>query len=701
VTTTPPVWPGQHLRLGARWDGGGTNIAVYAPGADGLVVCLLDEIGRETRIPLPERTYGVWHGYLPGVGPGQRYGLRARGRYEPHHGLRHDESKLLADPYARAFAGSFRWDGAHATYGADTADLVPWSVILAPSGPIGPHDRPDHSWSDTVLYEVHVRGFSMRNPAVPQALRGTYAGLGHPSSIDHLVSLGVTAVELLPVFEFASEPHLQRRGLSNYWGYNTLGFFAPHASYAASRERGGQVEEFRAMVRALHAAGIEVILDVVYNHTAEGDHLGPTLSFRGLDNAGYYWLDPHDRARYLDHTGCGNAVDARSTQAVTLITDSLRYWVKEMGVDGFRFDLASTLVRDEHGVTQRAGFLTAVAQDPVLRRVKLIAEPWDIGPGGYQVGWFPPPWGEWNGPFRDTVRDVWRGADIRIGDLASRLTGSSDLYQRNGRRPTASINFVTAHDGFPMADLVSYDAKHNEANGEDNRDGEAHNRSWNGGVEGPTSDPEVLHARRSRRRAMLATLLLSAGVPMLRGGDELGATQQGNNNAYCQDNETSWLDWESGDDPAGRDRELRGFVASLIALRREHPVLRPDRFFRGLGVGDGRKDVVWIRRDGAEMTEHDWHHTRVGVLGMFLSGDGIRTRTATGEPIVDDSFLLWLNASRDAADVLVPGAPWADAYTCTFDTAAEEPFAMSIRRIPGSSRLTLAPWSVVLLKVAP
>ena len=667
-----------------------------------MSVCLFDEFGRETRVALLDQTFHVWHGYLPGVGPGQRYGLRADGPYDPGRGLRFDAAKLLADPYARAFDGEFVWNEAHATPGRDTAGAVPWSVVVpTPTAPDEAAHRPNHAWADTVLYELHVRGFSMSNHAVPQALRGTYAGLAHPASIDHLRSLGITTVELLPIHEFASEPHLVRRGLVNYWGYNTLGYFAPHARYAASRERGGQVREFQEMVRALHEADIEVILDVVYNHTAEGDEYGPTLSFRGLDNAAYYRLQENNRARYVDYTGCGNTLDARQPHVLQVIMDSLRYWVTVMGVDGFRFDLASALARSMHDVDKLSGFFDCIAQDPVVNQVKLVAEPWDVGVGGYQVGEFPPLWTEWNGKFRDTVRDVWRGGEIGLGDLAYRLTGSSDLYQDDGRRPYASINFVTSHDGFSLADLVSYDDKHNDANGERGQDGEDRNHSWNGGVEGPTDDPDILLHRRSRRRAMLATLLLSAGVPMLRGGDELGATQLGNNNAYCQDGPLSWLDWSGGSpDPVGDDPHLHDMIAALVAIRRTHPVLRQRDFFRGTGTPTGRKDVAWLRADGAEMSDGDWHRHRCDQLGMFLSGDGIRTRTARGERIVDDSFLLWLNASADPAEVLLPGPPWADEYLPVLDTGAEEPLLPpSTARLPGASRSRIDPWSVRLLRV--
>jgi glycogen operon protein len=680
---------------------------VFAEAATGMTVCLLDEAGRETRVPLREQTFHIWHGYLPGVGPEQRYGLRADGPWDPARGFRYDAAKLLADPYARSFDGEFRWDAAHGIRGADTAALVPWGVIVDDGFPwqARHHHRPHHAWSDTVIYELHVRGFTQTNPAIPAALRGTYAGLAHPAAITHLQRLGATAVELMPVHQFVSEPHLLRRGLTNYWGYNTLGYFAPHQGYAASRARGGQVREFQAMVRALHGADIEVILDVVYNHTAEGDETGPTLSFRGLDNQAYYRLSEADPARYVDYTGCGNTLDARQPHVLAMIMDSLRYWVTEMHVDGFRFDLAAALARSFHDVDKLSGFFDCIAQDPVISQVKLIAEPWDVGEGGYQVGEFPPLWTEWNGRYRDTTRDVWRGGahggGAGVRDLAYRLTGSSDLYADDGRRPYASINFVTAHDGFTLADLVSYEDKHNEANGEGNRDGDSDGRSWNGGVEGPTDDPAIRRDRTARRRALLATLLLSAGVPMLRGGDELGASQRGNNNAYCQDNETSWLDWSGQQqaDPTGGDPALTDLVAALVALRRAHPALRQRAFFRGVPAAPGgRKDVAWFTAEGAEMTDHDWFSPTVETLGMYLAGDGIRTRSARGERIIDDSFLLWLHAGPDPVDVLLPGRPWADAYDVAIDTAAPDPLTGD--RLMAGTRRELPGWTVLLLRTA-
>ncbi len=710
MTDGQDCWPGRPVPLGATWDGEGTNIAVFAEAATAMSVCLLREDGSETRVPLREQTFHIWHGYLPGVGPEQRYGLRADGPWDPARGMRYDVAKLLADPYARSFDGDFCWDRAHVIRGADTSTLVPWGVIVEDGFPwqAGHHHRPHHAWSDTVIYELHVRGFTISNAAVPPALRGTYAGLAHPTAIAHLRRLGVTAVELMPVHQFVSEPHLLRRGLTNYWGYNTLGYFAPHQAYAASAAGGGQVREFQAMVRALHAADIEVILDVVYNHTAEGDETGPTLSFRGLDNAAYYRLNESAPARYVDYTGCGNTLDARQPHVLAMIMDSLRYWVTEMHVDGFRFDLAAALARSFHDVDKLSGFFDCIAQDPVISAVKLIAEPWDVGEGGYQIGEFPPLWTEWNGRYRDTVRDVWRGGahggGVGVRDLAYRLTGSSDLYADDGRQPYASINFVTSHDGFSLADLVSYESKHNGENGEDNRDGDDDGRSWNGGAEGPTTDPAIRRNRIARRRALAATLLLSAGVPMLRAGDELGASQQGNNNAYCQDNERSWLDWSrlpgrdlALTDPAGHDPALTDLVAALVALRRAHPVLRQRAFFRGAPAAPGgRKDVTWFSGEGAEMADRDWFGSSVETLGMYLAGDGIRTRSVRGERIVDDSFLLWLHAGPDPAEVLLPAQPWADAYQVALDTASPNPL-VGAPLIAGSRR-ELPGWSVLLLR---
>jgi isoamylase len=669
------VWPGSPAPLGAHWDGTGTNFALWSAGAHAVDLCLFDVDGTEHRHRLQENTHQVWHGRVLGVGPGQRYGYRVHGGYEPGSGLRHNSAKLLLDPYTRAVDGEltlhpslFGHPGDAVDSGApDTADSAPYvprGVVVHDPFPWDGDSPPGIPWSDTVIYEVHVRGATMRHPDVPPALRGTYAGLAHPAFVEHLQALGVTAVELLPVHHFVSEPHLLRRGLTNYWGYNSLGYFAPHAAYSSSGSGGRQVTEFKAMVKALHAAGIEVILDVVYNHTAEGDHAGPTLSFKGIDNRGYYRLDGANPARYTDYTGCGNTLDVRRPQVLALLMDSLRYWVTEMHVDGFRFDLAAALARSMHDVDRLSAFFDVIHQDPVVSQVKLIAEPWDVGEGGYQVGNFPPLWTEWNGLYRDTVRDVWSGAHVGVRDLAYRLTGSSDLYRADGRRPFASVNFITAHDGFPMRDLVTYEHKRNEANGEDNRDGESHNRNWNCGVEGPTDDPAVSELRARQVRNMLATLLLSTGVPMLTAGDELGRTQGGNNNAYCQDNETSWIDWSSV------DGDLLTFVSRLVGIRRSSPVLRQVAFFDGKeipGTG-GTRDLAWFAPAGGQLTNADWFATDLQTIGMYLDGRGIRHRDEHGHPVHDESYVVWLNAGPEPVEVTLPGAPWSDGYEFVVST---------------------------------
>jgi isoamylase len=672
----PVPWPGRPSPLGATWDGEGTNIALFSQGAEAVDVCLFDDAGAETRISLQESTFHVWHGYLPQVGPGQRYGFRVDGPFDPASGLRYNPSKLLVDPYARAIDGHFRLDGA--VFGSvlgrdsvqdhrDSAPYVPKSVVVHDVFPWGTdHHRPHYAWSDTVIYELHVKGFTAQHPGIPPQLRGTYAGLAHPVAIEHLQRLGVTAVELMPVHHFVSEPQLLRRGLSNYWGYNSIGYFAPHAGYSASGSRGEQVREFKAMVRALHAAGIEVLLDVVYNHTAEGDETGPTLSFRGIDNTHYYRLED-DPSRYRDYTGCGNTLDVRNPHVLQLLMDSLRYWVTEMHVDGFRFDLASALARSFHDVDKLSAFFDVIQQDPVISQVKLIAEPWDVGEGGYQVGEFPPLWTEWNGKYRDTVRDVWRGQGHGVRELASRLSGSSDLYQDDGRRPYASINFVTAHDGFTLRDLTTYESKHNEANDEGNSDGDDHNRSWNCGVEGETADPDISALRRRQARNFLATLLLSTGVPMLTMGDEIGRTQQGNNNAYCQDNPLSWMPWDSPDE------QLSRLVGRVVALRRTHPVFRQKAFFLGQALGgEGVKDLAWFGADGAELTDAEWFDPNVETVAMYLDGRGIRTRGPRGEQVVDDSFLVVLHTGDVDRTVHLPGPPWATAYDVVLDSGCED-----------------------------
>jgi isoamylase len=671
-----PVWPGRPRPLGATWDGEGTNFALFAEEAEAVELCLFSEDGASRSLELSEVTAHTWHGYVPGVGPGQRYGFRVHGPYDPRRGLRYNPAKLLLDPYARAIEGVVDWDDAVFGYRVggddlvrddrDSAPHVPRSVVIHDGFPWGDDRHPAVPWADTVIYEAHVRGFTMRHPGVPEHQRGSYAAMGSPPVIEHLLRLGVTTVELQPVHHFISEHAVVRRGLTNYWGYNSIGYFAPEARYSSSGRHGGQVREFKAMVRNLHAAGIEVILDVVYNHTAEGDHLGPTLSFRGVDNRSYYRLRDGDPRFYNDFSGCGNALNVRHPQVLALIMDSLRYWVLEMHVDGFRFDLASALARGFHEVDRLSAFFDLIHQDPVVSQVKLIAEPWDVGQGGYQVGNFPVLWTEWNGRYRDTIRDFWRGARTGVADLAYRLTGSSDLYQSDGRRPYASINFVTAHDGFTLHDLVSYERKHNERNGEGNRDGSDDNRSWNCGVEGPTDDPEIVALRERQKRNLLATLLLSSGVPMLLAGDEMGRTQQGNNNAYCQDNEISWVDWSLDEHRAA----LLEHTRALIALRKSHPVFCRRRFFQGQAIrGSGVKDIGWFTPNGAEMDEGRWRAPDIATLGVFLNGEEIPDRGPRGERIVDDSFLLLLNGDAKPVAFTLPGLPWAKEYELIVDTA--------------------------------
>ncbi len=672
-------WPGSAYPLGANFDGTGTNFALFSQVATQVELCLFDADGTETRVPLPEVDGYVWHGYLPGIGPGQRYGYRVHGPYDPARGLRCDPSKLLVDPYAKAVCDANTWDeslfgyqlGApHIRNQKDSGPYAPKSVVINPFFDWGSHRPPRIPYHETVIYEAHVRGLTINHPKVPPHLRGTYAGLAHPAVIEHLTRLGVTAVELMPVHQFITDHHLVQRGLANYWGYNTLAFFAPHAQYAASGDDGSQVQEFKMMVKTLHEAGIEVILDVVYNHTAEGNHLGPTLSMRGIDNTAYYRLVEGEPYYYMDYTGTGNSLNVRNPFTLQLIMDSLRYWVTEMRVDGFRFDLAASLAREFYDVDRLATFFDMVQQDPVIRQVKLIAEPWDVGPGGYQVGNFPPLWTEWNGKYRDTVRDFWIGRPGTLGEFASRLTGSSDLYQSDGRRPYASINFITAHDGFTLADLVSYNHKHNEANGEDNRDGENHNRSWNCGVEGPTDDPEILSLRTRQRRNMIATLLLSQGVPMLLHGDEIGRTQQGNNNAYCQDNPISWVDWRL----AEKEKHFLAFTAAMTRFRREHPVFRRRRFFQGrpLRTGDELRDIAWFTPQAREMNDHDWDAGFGKALTVFVNGDAIPDRDVRGQRVTDDSFLLCFNAHHEDVPMTVPDASYGEEWAVAVDTVTGE-----------------------------
>ena len=671
------VWPGQSFPLGATFDGAGTNFALFSEVAERVELCLFDQVGVERRMPLPEVDAFVWHGHLPGVGPGQRYGFRVHGPYDPAVGHRCNPNKVLLDPYAKAVDGDVAWHPSVYPYpiggdpfarnDLDSSAFVPKSVVTNPWFDWG-HDHPPRTpWHDTVLYEVHVKGFTARHPGIPAKLRGTYAGFAHPAAIEHLQRLGVTAVELLPVHQFVHAQHLVDRGLANYWGYDSISYLAPHNAYRSWPEPGQAVPEFKHMVRTLHEAGIEVILDVVYNHTAEGNHLGPILSLRGIDNAAYYRLG-EDRRYYYDTTGTGNTLNVGHPHVLQLIMDSLRYWVLEMHVDGFRFDLAAALARQFHEVHRLAPFFDLVQQDPVISQVKLIAEPWDLGEGGYQVGNFPPLWSEWNGRYRDAIRDYWRGVDRSLPEFAYRFTGSSDLYGSTGRRPHASINFVTSHDGFTLADLVSYDSKHNEANGEGNRDGTDDNRSWNCGVEGPTDDPVVLALRRRQQWNLLVTLLLSQGVPMLSGGDELGRTQAGNNNAYCQDNELSWFDWYHV------DASLLAFTQALVRFRRDHPAFRRRRYFQGRPIrGNELSDIGWFRPDGAEMSDEDWRVGFAKSLGVFLNGAAIPDPGPHNEPVRDDSFYLLCNADAGPVSFVLPWARWGELWAETLNTATEAP----------------------------
>ena len=672
------VWPGNNYPLGAFYDGAGTNFSIFSEIADRVELCLFDEGGTETKFDLPEVTSFCWHGYLPNVGPGQRYGFRVHGPWKPEEGHRCNPAKLLLDPYARAVEGQVRWNEAVFAYSFDNPDgpsndidsaaFMPKCVVTTPYFDWGNDRHPRTQWHETIIYEVHVKGFSINHPEVPAELRGTYAGLGHPKAIDYFTRLGVTAIELMPVHQFIQDSHLLERGLRNYWGYNSVGFLAPHDEYSAAGKNGQQVQEFKQMVKALHEAGIEVILDVVYNHTAEGNHLGPMLSFRGIDNAAYYRLMADDRRHYMDYTGTGNSLNMRHPHVLQLIMDSLRYWIVEMHVDGFRFDLASTLARELHDVDRLSAFFDIIQQDPVISQVKLIAEPWDIGEGGYQVGQFPPLWLEWNGKYRDCVRDYWRGEDQTLGEFAYRFTGSSDLYEMTGRKPYASINFVTAHDGFTLKDLVSYNEKHNEANGEESRDGESHNRSWNCGAEGTTEHPEVNKLRDRQKRNFLATLFLSQGIPMLLGGDEIGRSQNGNNNGYCQDNEISWFDWESA------DKNLLEFTRRLIQLRKEHPVFHRRRWFQGRPIhGVQVTDIGWFTPDGSEMTQEDWNGGFAKALGIFLNGEGIQSPDARGERVVDESFYVLFDAHHEPLRFTLPKRDWGDEWVVALDTARSTP----------------------------
>jgi isoamylase len=667
------IWPGRAFPLGATYDGRGTNFSVFSEVAESVELCLFDGAGKETRITLPEVDAYCWHGYVPGIGPGQRYGFRVQGPYAPDDGHRCNPAKLLLDPYAKAVDGQVTWNEAlfghrfadpeNTRNDDDSAPYMPKGVVLDDYFDWEGDTRPGTPLHQSIIYEVHVKGFTAQHPEIPKKLRGTYAGLAHPASVKYLSGLGITAVELLPVHQFVHDSGLIERKLRNYWGYNSISFLAPHNEYSSSGQAGEQVSEFKNMVRTLHRAGIEVILDVVYNHTAEGNHLGPTLSFKGLDNAAYYRTVAEQRKYYMDYTGTGNTLNMRQPHVLQLLMDSLRYWVLEMHVDGFRFDLAATLARELHEVDRLSAFFDLIQQDPVVSRVKLIAEPWDVGEGGYQVGNFPPLWSEWNGRYRDTVRDYWRGVDQTLNDFAYRFTGSSDLYETSGRRPMASVNFVTAHDGFTLRDLVSYNDKHNEANGEDNRDGESHNRSWNMGAEGNSDDPEVLAARARQQRNFLATLLLSQGIPMLLGGDEIGRTQQGNNNAYCQDNAISWYDWKHVDEG------LHAFTQRLIHIRRDHPVFSRRRWFQGQPHhGKGLQDIGWFKPDGELMSDEEWAVGFAKSIGVFLNGDAIPSRDERGQRIVDDSFYLLFNAHHEPLEFKLPDDKWGKCAELVLDT---------------------------------
>ncbi|WP_109507560.1 glycogen debranching protein GlgX [Nocardioides speluncae] len=706
---TLPVWPGRHYPMGATWSAESTNFAVHAPAATAVWVCVFDDAGVETRHSLTEVSLGIWHGELPGIAPGTQYGFRAAGPWQPEHGLRFNESKLLLDPYARAVSGTltldpagygYQWDAPEQLERTDSAPYVPRSVVVHDEFDWGGEQPIRRRWRDTVIYEMHVKGMTALHDRVPEELRGTYAGLATPAVTDYLRDLGVTAVELLPVHQFLSEPSLAERGLVNYWGYNSIGYFAPHNGYSSTGDRGQQVTEFKQMVKAFHAAGLEVLLDVVYNHTAESGPTGPTLSFRGLDDRAYYHRshlksagEPFDDS-YWDVTGCGNTVNAGTPAMLRLILDSLRYWVTEMHVDGFRFDLASALTRVDHEISMESHLLTAIGQDPVLRNVKLIAEPWDVSMEGYRVGEFPPPWVEWNDQFRDTMRDFWRGQTSGIRTVATRLAGSSDLYADDGRAPYASVNFVTAHDGFTLRDLVSYEQKHNEANGEENRDGTDNNRSWNCGVEGDTEDQEIVALRHRQAANLMATLCLANGVPMITAGDERGRTQRGNNNPFCQDNETSWIDWR----PDDAWLDVYEITKTALRLRREHPALRQRHWFEGRpAIEGGPKDLAWLHPTGREMTGDDWYDEGLQVLGMFVSGAPLRSPGPRGEQQRDKSFVIWLNADAQPATLTLPANDWVHTGEVALSTDPKLPAGTLIT---AGQQLELDARSVLVLRAA-
>ncbi len=699
------IWPGKPYPLGATFDGSGTNFSVFSELAERVELCLFDDQGHETRVDFPETSALCWHGYLPDVRPGQRYGFRVHGAWGPEQGQWCNPSKVLLDPYAKAIDGLWDWSEAVFPYHfnepenskneLDSGAFVSKSVVINPYFDWANDRQPNTPWHRTIVYETHVKGFSRTNADIPEELRGTYAGLAHPVSVDYLKNLGITAIELLPVHQFVQDSSLIDRGLRNYWGYNSIGYLAPHNEYAAG-QRGEQVLEFKNLVKTLHQAGIEIILDVVYNHTGEGNHLGPMLSFKGIDNPAYYRLMADNRRYYMDYTGTGNTLNMRHPHVLQLIMDSLRYWVLEMHVDGFRFDLAATLARELHDVDRLSSFFDLIQQDPVVSQVKLIAEPWDIGEGGYQVGNFPPLWSEWNGKYRDTVRDFWRGSDSTLAEFGSRFTGSSDLYQGTGRRPYASINFITAHDGFTLHDLVSYNDKHNDANGEENRDGESHNRSWNCGDEGPTENPDVLALRRRQTRNFLATLFLSQGVPMLGGGDEIGRTQRGNNNAYCQDNEISWYEWERA------DKNLVAFTSRLIALRQRHPVFCRRRWFQGRPIhGSQVGDIGWLTPAGVEMSEDDWKAGFAKSLAVFVNGGAIPSPSEQGDPVSDSSYYLLFNSHHEPLDFTMPEKKWGERWAVVLNTADEKDFMQEEENGPAidaGAVLQAPPRSLVLLR---
>jgi glycogen operon protein len=696
------IWPGRPYPLGANYNGSGTNFSLFSEVAEKVELCLFDEAGKESRLVLPETTAFCHHGYLPHVEPGQRYGFRVYGPRDPSRGVRCNPAKLLLDPYAKAVEGAVRWDEAVFPYrfgnpdgsvnDKDSAPFMPRSVVINPYFDWERDELLRTHWQSTVVYETHVRGLTIKHPEIPEEVRGTYAGLAHPVMVGYLKKLGVTAVELLPVHQFIHSKRLVDMGLRNYWGYDTIGFFAPHNTYSSRGQRGQQVQEFKQMVKNLHSQGIEVILDVVYNHTAEGNHLGPMLCFKGIDNAAYYRLMSDNAAYYMDYTGTGNSLNMRHPHVLQLIMDSLRYWILEMHVDGFRFDLASALARELHEVDRLSAFFDVIQQDPVVGQVKLIAEPWDIGEGGYQVGNFPPLWSEWNGKYRDCVRDFWRGQGCTLAQFAYRITGSSDLYESTGRRPFASINFITCHDGFTLADLVSYNNKHNDANGEENRDGENNNRSWSCGVEGPTDAADVVDLRQKQKRNFLATLFLSQGIPMISGGDEMGRTQRGNNNAYCQDNDTSWYDWASS------DADLIDFTTSLIHFRRTHQIFHRPRWFKGSPIeSSGMKDIAWFVPSGKEMTQKEWGEAFAKSLGIFLNGNGLPDLDDFGQKIRDDTFYLLLNAHHEPLVFTIPGEQWGKKWEKVFVTS-EARFAQGRETLDAETDVSLAGRSMMLLK---